>query len=507
MTSLRGIEVVDKDYTKRRIRIAFNPIEERFEVTNPAIERDSTWIADVSEVLKPGAQIFSIMNTYLAANPDVDQNQVTGSIQRLKDMDVKQVGVIQLAEHLDIETVNEIFIRVNSKGVSLSQADFVMSKIAASEQHGGHQLRKAIDYFSRLSRYPDFLETIGRDSEFKPEYLNKMRWLASYDDDIYQPDYTDMLRVAFTSEFGRGRLQDLVALLSGRDFETKQNFESIAEESFARLEAGVLQFMNETHFKRFAMIIRSAGFITPKLLNSGNALNFAYVVYLKGRADGIEQHQLERLVTRWYAMSILTGRYSGSAETAFDRDIRLLTERGLERGVQQAVSAALGENFWEVALPEALNTSRSTTTGFLAYQAAQVRANDYGFLSQSIRVPDLLVNRTDIHHIYPADFLKRQGLSSRKYNQVANYVLAQQEINIRIGNKDPQVYFSELREQVRGGATKYGGITDEQQLRDNLAAHCIPARMLDDPAMPYEEFLEQRRYLMAQKVKAWFESL
>ena len=31
-----------------------------------------------------------------------------------------------------------------------------------------------------------------------------------------------MLRVAFTYEFGRGKLQDLVALLSGRNFETKE---------------------------------------------------------------------------------------------------------------------------------------------------------------------------------------------------------------------------------------------------------------------------------------------
>jgi len=65
-------------------------------------------------------------------------------------------------------------------------------------------------------------------------------------------DYTDMLRVAFTSEFKRGKLADLVALLSGRNFETKQFEESIAEASFAGLKQGVLNFINETHFKRFA---------------------------------------------------------------------------------------------------------------------------------------------------------------------------------------------------------------------------------------------------------------
>jgi len=38
--------------------------------------------------------------------------------------------LIDLAENLDMETVAEIFIRVNSAGASLSQADFAMSKLA-----------------------------------------------------------------------------------------------------------------------------------------------------------------------------------------------------------------------------------------------------------------------------------------------------------------------------------------------------------------------------------------
>ncbi|MEZ1894577.1 hypothetical protein QVL95_28915, partial [Pseudomonas aeruginosa] len=96
-------------------------------------------------------------------------------------------------------------------------------------------------------------------------------------DDIYDPTYTDMLRVAFTSEFGRGKLQDLVALLSGRNFETKQYEESIAEDSFLRLKNGIHAFINKTHFDRITMILRSAGFITSDMISSQNAVNFAYI--------------------------------------------------------------------------------------------------------------------------------------------------------------------------------------------------------------------------------------
>jgi hypothetical protein len=195
-------------------------------------------------------------------------------------MNKKQIGFIELASDLDIETVTEIFIRINSKGVMLSQADFAMSKIAASAQYGGPELRKAIDYFCHLAVAPEFYTTVVEaDKEFaSTELFRKMAWLRQERDALYDPEYTDLLRVAFTSEFERGRLADLVSLLSGRNFETRQYEEAIAEASFQRLRFGVERFINETHFKRFLMIVRSVGFIDASLIRSQNVLNFAYTL-------------------------------------------------------------------------------------------------------------------------------------------------------------------------------------------------------------------------------------
>ena len=164
-----------------------------------------------------------------------------------------------------------------------------MSKIAVNETYGGNMLRKAIDYFCHLAVAPEFLARIEKgDKAFAAsEFLPQMRWLKDVNDDIYDPTYTDMLRVAFTSEFGRGKLQDLVALLSGRNFETKQYEEAIAEESFGRLKKGILAFINKTHFDRITMILRSAGFVTSDLIGGQNAVNFAYILYLRGRAEGM----------------------------------------------------------------------------------------------------------------------------------------------------------------------------------------------------------------------------
>ncbi len=100
--------------------------------------------------------------TTCAKNPDADRKKVGKVLQRLRKIINNHVGLIELAEDLDIETVTEIFIRVNSAGAELSQADFVMSKIAANETYGGNMLRKAIDYFCRLAVAPEFLGAIEK---------------------------------------------------------------------------------------------------------------------------------------------------------------------------------------------------------------------------------------------------------------------------------------------------------------------------------------------------------
>ena len=509
MAALLGREVLTKDYETVHIHIAFQPQEERFEVANPAIRKDAAWIEDIAEVFAANTSVFQLVTGYCAKNPGVSQDTVFTSIEKLRKTINNHVGVIELADDLDIETVTEIFIRVNSAGTELSQADFAMSKIAVNESYGGNLLRKAIDYFCHLAVAPEFLRRIEKgDKAFaQSEFLPAMRWLKDVNDDIYDPTYTDMLRVAFTSEFGRGRLQDLVALLSGRNFETKQFEEAIAEQSFARLKKGVLAFINETHFNRITMILRSAGFVTSDLIGGRNAVNFAYILYLRGRGEGMPAADLEQLVRRWYAMSILRGRYTGSPETAFDFDIRQVEVRGLAPYTKSVLENELPQSFWTGMLPQLMDTSSAQSPYFLAYKAAQVKAGDKGFLSRDITVLDLLMNRSDVHHVYPRNYLKKQGLARGRYNQIANFVLAQSEINIAIGDKAPEKYFKEIVRQCKGGPKKYGGITNESDLTANLRMHCLPEALLDDVVPDYDVFLDARRKLMALKIQHWFEAL
>lgn len=509
MAGLLGLEVLTKDYETIRIRIAFHPLLEKFEVANPAIRKDVAWIEDVAAVFAPDADMIELTEEYVEKNPMADRKKVGKVLQRLVKIINNHVGLIELAEDLDIETVTEIFIRVNSAGAELSQADFAMSKIAANETHGGNMLRKAIDYFCHLAVAPDFLGLIEKgDKAFAAsDFFPQMRWLKNVNDDIYDPTYTDMLRVAFTAEFSRGKLADLVALLSGRNFETRQFEDVIAESSFAKLKQGILRFINQTHFERFTMIIRSAGFVTSNLIGGQNALNFAYILYLRGRTENIPSADLERLVRRWYVMSILRGRYTGSPETAFDFDIRQIETRGLVTFVDSVLENELPASFWTGMLPQLMDTSSGQSPYFLAYKAAQVKLGDKGFLSRDITVNDLMMNHSDVHHVYPRNHLKKQGLAKGRYNQIANFVLAQSEINIAIGDKAPEIYFADLAKQCDGGTKKYGGITEKAELCANMRMSCLPESLLKGVIPSYDDFLEQRRKLMALKIKTWFEML
>jgi hypothetical protein len=206
-------------------------------------------------------------------------------------------------------------------------------------------------------------------------------------------------------------------------------------------------------------------------------------------------------------MSILRGRYAGSTETAFDLDIRQIDQQGLVAYTNAVIDSEMPESFWTGMLPQLMDTSSSTSPYFLAFKAAQAKLGDKGFLSRDITVRDLLLNRSDAHHVFPRNHLKKAGLQRGRYNQIANLVLAQSEINIQIGDDAPDIYFAKLRDQVSGGPKHYGGITDKNELLRNLREHCIPDDLVSGGLTKYEDFLAQRRQLMAAKMKTWFESL
>lgn len=511
MAAIAGKEVVTKDYSKRRITIAFNPIEETFEVQNPAILKDKRWIPDISEVFKQGFDTFGFINRYCEQNLEISNNKLNEILQKLTSVRYSSIGVIELAHTLDIEIVTEIFIRINSAGVNLSQADFAMSKVSVNDIYNGPLIRKTIDYFCHLIKSPSIYDNIVQnDEEFaQSEDFKKIKWLKEYNTNIYEPSYSDLLRVSFTFKFLRGRLSNLVSLLSGRDFETREYKEEIIEDSFKKLHDGVLKFVNETNFKRFIMILKSAGVINSKMVRSQNALNFAYTLFLLLREKNVNDSLINQVVRKWLVASIMTERYSGSPESMFDFDIkRFAVHENPIDYVNKMEAGELSNAYWDNIMPANLNTSVSSSPYFNLYVMSQIYDKDKAFLSKSITVQQLIEERGDVHHVFPKKYLQSNGYNNnRQYNQIVNYAYTEQVVNLAIKANSPKEYMALIKAQINGQQMKIGEINNMDSLEKNLKMNCIPKSIFEMKSSDYEGFLEERRKLIVEKIHDYYNRL
>lgn len=521
MTAIAGREIYNEEYKLCRVKIAFNPIAalsgedeaELFAVQTPAHLKSKHWIPDIADIFSDEFSRFKFICDYCANNPDaITHEQLDSVLTKLNAIRTQSIGIIELSETLEIDIVTDIFVRINSKGTTLNQGDFVMSKIAADEAHGGNTLRKVIDYFCHLAVVPSYYDYIlSHDKEFcnKSEgYIKKLEWLKNDNETVYDPKCDDIIRVVFMHQFQRAKLAELVKMLSGRDFDTREFKEEIIEDTYNRLYKGVAEFVNEYNFKQFVIAIKSAGFISNKLINSNMAIDFAYALYLiLHESKEVSVSEIKRIVQRWYVLSVLTGRYSSSPESAFAKDLRQISEIGVVNTLENIEAAILSDNFWNVQIPQDLTNTSTNNPTYLVYLAAQVYFNDTSLLSQNVCVKELIELSGDVHHIFPKQYLKDNGFEKNLYNQEANYAYLDRPVNVSIGKQAPVDYFQKALKQCETKVVECGSITDIEELMHNFAINCIPNEVFEMDHTRYSEFLEKRRALMAEKIRKYYYSL
>lgn len=520
MTAIASQKVFNSEFKECRVKIAFNPFAaldymngdseaEIFAVQTPAHLKSKNWIPDIAEIFSTEFSSWTFIPKYIEQNPEISGDDLQKVLNLLKGIETTQIGVIELSEKLDIDVVTDIFIRINSKGTPLSQGDFVMSKMAADEIHGGNTLRKIIDYFAHLAVVPTYYEYIKKnDSNFAATpYLQKLAWLADDKETVYDPGCDDIIRVAFMHKLKRAKLSNLVQLLTGRDFETREFKEEIVEDSFKSMYDGVLNVISQHNFTQFMIAIKSAGFISNKMVTSNMALDFAYTIHLLLQDSDVPVAERKRIVQKWYVLSVLTGRYSSSPESAFARDIRQISEQGIPTMLKSIEDAILSENFWNVAVPQDLTMTSTNNPTYLVYLAAQVYFNDISLLSTNITVRELINLGGDVHHVFPKQYLINNKFAKNQYNQDANYAYLDRPVNESIGKKAPKEYFNIALNQCQTKIAECGSIIDEAQLYRNLEANSIPEDVFNMEHQDYSSFLEKRRLLMAKKIRKYYESL
>ena len=485
---LKNISVVRENFESERIRIAFNPLEQKFEVADAAIHRDKAFIPDISAIWNEKTDLFEVVDTYLEglgstrSLSDEDRKAIKKAISKLQGLTSFPLTALELAPDIDEEAVSEVFVRINSKGTPLKQADFILTLMSVFWDDG----RATLESFCRESRRP---------SKDKASPYNH----------FIEPSPDQLLRVGVGVAFRRARLKYVYSILRGKDLETEKFSVERREEQFKLLKGAQGRVLDLQYWHDFMNCIRQAGFRSGKTISSQNNLLFSYMLYLIGRTDyKVSEFELRRTIARWFFMSAVTGRFTGSPESSMEFDLARLREvttaDGFLKALNLVCSITLTSDFWAVSLPNDLATSSPRSPSLFAYHAALVLLDARALFSK-IKVADLLdpsvqANRTLVerHHLFPKGYLSKLGVTAvRETNQIANYALVEWGDNTEISAKGPLEYMPAMRARF------------EQKEFDHMCRlHALP---LNWEHLDYRAFLEKRREMMARVISEGYSTL
>lgn len=498
---LEGHKIVDNKYLSKRIYIAFNPTTEEFATRSAAIAKDPKWIPDISIFNQPSFDEFEyvINNSQSLGLPG---NKLNAIIQKLKAISESEIGVINLDSKLPIDQVTDIFNRINQKGTRLSSADFAMSRLSSDVTHHGNDLRKEIEYFIQIYNDAALADNIKQmDPDFADsKYYQHIAWAKNENTTIFDPDFGDLLHICLGIGFLRGRLSQLISLISGRDFETKTYTEEAMAKSYQKLNETIQYVLNESNFKRYILLLKSLGIVDKSYATLPDSYtNFGYILYLYlKKYTSFNNDEIEKYTKQWILMSALTKRYGSSPETGFDKDLRLLVENNsnnkLVEFFNDVITDNLTDEFWNLTLPNNLVAQTTQLTNWRIFQMSQIHAKSHAWLEKDKFTADTINELGNIHHIFPKAYLRKNGFKQSEYNQVANYVWITQPRNLEIGDRAPKDYMTDME------TTKYHSGENDQ-------ANAIPKDLNELDYHQYDYFLNERRKLMAQNIRRFFNSL
>jgi hypothetical protein len=489
----KGQQVLDKNYKKRIIEIAFRPRNGEFKVADAAIKKDAEWIPNISELWISGKSSRKLVNDFIAqlnsrrSLSEDEEETIAHNLDLLFDLQKYPFTALEIASSVGEEQVADIFVRINSEGVQLSQADFILTLLSVFWDQGRSELEK-----------------FCHDARQIPE---KSMGSSPYNHFI-EPDPEHLLRVAIAVGFRKGKLKSVYQILRGKNLDGKE--ESVNEsqqrtQQFDILKQAQAHVLKLTNWHQFFSCLIGAGFRSSRLISSKLTLLYTYAFYLLARIQyKISNHKLEKVIGRWFFFCTLTGRYTGSSESVMDNDLARLRDAksatDFVRILDEVMASGLTSDFWEITFPANLENSSGYHSGQFAFIASQNRLNASVLFSHKkmseMLDPALNTSRQQLekHHLFPKAWLKKQGLEERRIiNQIANYSLLEWPDNVDISAKSPREYVPELKERFT-----------EQHWRNMQEMHALPENWWQ---MDYKDFLEKRRYLMASIVRRGFESL
>lgn len=304
--------------------------------------------------------------------------------------------------------------------------------------------------------------------------------------------------------FGRARLKYAYMMLRGKDLKTGETSQETREKNLLTFRKSFEAVTNLNDWHQYMNICKEAGYVRGGMILSNNAITYGYTLYLIGKHKfKVGSNELRSTTRRWLFASIFTSFYRSES----DAERQLTDIENLERNsteyvdyLDRTTKSVITDDFFNITIPNQLHTSNANSVAWMAYNASLIILGRQTLFSNStlsslIELGSSGTKRSyDKHHIFPKEHLSKIGIKSmRQVNQVANFTYIDYMTNILIGCKSPKEYYDCF--------TKLKGVEEcERSITDNA----IPVGFEE---MEYQQFLNERRKLMASTIKEAYERL
>jgi len=488
LTSLYAVikskPVCRESYKEQDIEIAFNPSTERFEVADAAIRRDRSFLPNISILWRSDTDILELIGNYLEGLSSVQEvsdkkrKSIQDSILRLQRLPDFSFTTLTLSSSIDVEQVSDVFVRINSEGTKLGQADFILTLMSAFWDTGRNQL-----------------ETFCRDARTPPTCA------PSPFNYLIKPNPDQLLRAGVGFGFRRARLRVVYSILRGKNIDTDSFSVEKRTEQFEILKKAQAHILDLGNWHAFLNSVQRAGFCSQQMISSPNSLMYVYVFFLIGKIDcKVDRARLEQLTAQWFFMAALTGRYTSSAESTLESDLArfrgVSDAEGFVEVLETICTTALPPDYWTITLPNDLATHTARSPSKFAYFAA-LNVLDAQALFSDRKVSSLMNPSTqstrstlEAHHLFPKKHLQKLGFKKEDTNQIANLTLVEWGANAEIRDQAPVDYTAILSKRFSG-----------EDMERMYYWHALPDAWGE---MEYQMFLRERRERMAKVIRdAW----
>lgn len=489
-----GIQVKDKEYNEKYIRISYNPLTVKFEVWTQAFERNAEWISQISDVFK--AEMDHTLPAFrrkyikecnnarekngLQLLTDDEEDLIEANLIRLLDLLKYNLPVLEIDGNASEEEVSEIFVRVNSGGAQLTEKNFIETLLAVYDN----------DIYKRINEFCEDSHQTKNGTSFNQII-------------VLEPSH--LLRTTIALAFKRARLKYAYMLLRGKDLKTGEISSDIRDNNLVQFRNKLDIVMDLNNWHSFLNLYAQAGYLNKGLVSSNVGVVYSYALYLIGKYDyKVKTVDLQKVIKKWIFMTTITSFYTNSTESTVEKifaDLRdVKTDLEFVEYLNSQIDNKFTDDYFDVTLPDSFKTSGNQSPAWLGFIASLIVLNTPMLFSTTplshyfIPGASGSKNSIDKHHIFPKNYLAKQGiLDDRIRNQTANFTYLDYQTNIEIGDDAPNEYIQRYRKKL-----------GDNDFYMTLEQNAIPIGFEN---MEYEEFLDKRRNLMSKIVKKAYKKL